>query len=499
MNITGFDKVAKYLAVPLVLVGFVLMLFFGINSELIKSGLLTQVSAGESSEIIKLMLHYGFQLGLCVAVLGFGLAAWSKHIDSRVQPLDAGKLAKELVGSLQGQLQSKDEQIKVLTEAIAALSKTEAPTKDINAALRALEQGDSKEAKAIFAEVLRSKEAEGRKANKEAAAAARHLGALASINTPQEALVAYQKAVQLDPDNASGWNQMGILLWRTGELGQAEEACHKVLALDKTHHDKGEQIMALTILGIVYETRGELDKAEEMYRKSLMISKALGSNKLIALGYDGLGRVYRTCGELDKTEEIHRKALGLNEALGAKEGMVRNYGNLGELYEIRGEPDRAEDMHRKALELNKSLGSKQGIAGDYGHLGNVYETRGDLDTAEEMYRKALDLNEALNSKEGMIVDYGNLGNVYETQGDLDKAEEMYRKALGLNESLGSKEGIARDYATLGLVYAKRYDLDKAEAFWEKSLHLAQAMGHRNAEMVQRWLDDLAELRSTTTQ
>ncbi|MGB5687488.1 MAG: hypothetical protein WBM35_16890 [Candidatus Electrothrix sp.] len=78
MNIAGFEKIAKYLAVPLVLVGFVLMLFFGIHDKLIDSGLLTQVSAGDSSEIIKLMLHYGFQLGLCVTVLGFGLAAWSK-------------------------------------------------------------------------------------------------------------------------------------------------------------------------------------------------------------------------------------------------------------------------------------------------------------------------------------------------------------------------------------------------------------------------------------
>ena len=29
MNIAGFDKIAKYLATPLVLVGFVLMLHYG--------------------------------------------------------------------------------------------------------------------------------------------------------------------------------------------------------------------------------------------------------------------------------------------------------------------------------------------------------------------------------------------------------------------------------------------------------------------------------------
>lgn len=85
MNVAWFEKIAKYLAVPLVLVGFVLMLVFGIHDKLIASGLLTQVSAGDTSEIIKLMLRYGFQLGLCVTVFGFALAAWNKFMD-KVQP-----------------------------------------------------------------------------------------------------------------------------------------------------------------------------------------------------------------------------------------------------------------------------------------------------------------------------------------------------------------------------------------------------------------------------
>ena len=116
MNLAGFEKIAKYLAVPLVLVGFVLMLVFGIHSELIKSGLLPQVSQEDAGVIIRLMLHYGFQLGLSVTVLGFGLTAWNKFMD-KVQPVDAEKLAAKLVEPLQGQLSAKDEQIKALTEA----------------------------------------------------------------------------------------------------------------------------------------------------------------------------------------------------------------------------------------------------------------------------------------------------------------------------------------------------------------------------------------------
>lgn len=399
MNLAGFEKIAKYLAVPLVLVGFVLMLVFGIHSELIKSGLLPQVSQEDAGIIIRLMLHYGFRLGLCVTVLGVGLTAWIKYIDKMVQPVDAEKLAAKLLEPLQGQLQAKDEQIKALTEAINALSKADAPAKDINAALRALEQGDTREAQAIFAEVLCTKEAEGVAANKEAAAAARHLGALAYPNDTKVALAAYQKAVQLDPDNAIGWNRLGLLLWRTGELVQAETAFRKMLALAEAHQDKEKQAAVIGNLGILAYTRGDLDKAKEM----------------------------------------HRKALELHQALGHKEGMAADYGNLGIVAYTRGDLDKAEVMHWKALELHQVLGHKESMARDYGNLGIVYADRGDLDKAEEMYRKAFTLNDALGRKEGMAANYANLGSLYKIRGNLVQAEELWQKSLRLYQEMGAMQ------------------------------------------------------------
>ncbi|MGR0480186.1 MAG: tetratricopeptide repeat protein [Candidatus Electronema sp. V4] len=373
-----------------------------------------------------------------------------------MSPEEAAKLARELLGP---QLAVKDQQIKALTEAITALSKTGAPAASINDALQALQQGDTAKAQAIFAEVLRSKEAEGRKANTEAAEAARHLGALAFMNNPKEALAAYQKAVQLDPDNADGWNWLGILLGRTGELVQAEAACRKVLALGEAHQDKEWQAKAIGNLGGVYYRRGELDKAEEMYRK----------------------------------------ALELDEALGRKEGMAAAYGNLGSVYLTRGELDKAEEMYRKSLALHEALGRKEGMASNYSNLGVVYNTWGDLDKAEEVCRKSLEINEALGRKEGMALDYGNLGGVYYRRGELDKAEEMYRKALELDEALSSKEGIAADYTNLGNVHQVRGELDKAEELWKQSLSLYQkmgAMGHPDAKMVQQRLDKLAKERAS---
>ena len=143
---------------------------------------------------------------------------------------EAGKLAEKLLAPLQGQLSAQDQQIKALTEAITALSKTVGPAARLHAALQALRQGDMSKAQAIFAEVVHSKEAEARQACKEAAAAARHLCALAFMNNPKEALAACQKAVLFDPDNADSRNMLTALILRGGVV-PPEEAALMMLAL----------------------------------------------------------------------------------------------------------------------------------------------------------------------------------------------------------------------------------------------------------------------------
>lgn len=69
----AFGKVAPYLQDPLVLIGFVLLLMFGLARMLIKSRLLTPVSGARSYRVIQTVLLYGLVLALAVIGLGFGL------------------------------------------------------------------------------------------------------------------------------------------------------------------------------------------------------------------------------------------------------------------------------------------------------------------------------------------------------------------------------------------------------------------------------------------
>ncbi|CAK8724864.1 Tfp pilus assembly protein PilF [Candidatus Electrothrix aarhusensis] len=406
MNITGFDKVAPYLTNPLVLVGFVLMLAYGIHWQLMKSGLLTQATKKDSALIIRIFLRYGFWLALVLVLAGFGLqfsgiglSAWNSYMDKeKVVAVNAGKVAEQLYAQLDTkdqQLSTKDEQIKALTEAVTALSKTGAPAKSINDALRALEQGDTKQAQAIFAEVLRSKVAEGQQANKEAAAAARHLGALAYMNDTKAAFAAYRTAVELDPDNTQGLNMLGLLLQCTGELDKAEEMHKKALEINNNSGCKEGTACANINLGIVYQRRGELGKAEQLYREALKDSKNAGDTEGVARAYGNLGLVYADRGNMDQAKEMHRKALAINEALGRKDGMAKQYAALGLVYQKRGDLDKAEQMYRKALVINEALGDKEGIAHDYWYMGFECQMRGEFAQAEAAWKKSLRLFQAM--------------------------------------------------------------------------------------------------------
>ena len=114
-----------------------------------------------------------------------------------------------------------------LTETVEALkaeaANPEAPS-GIDQALDLLGKGDTAAAEAVFDEVKVRRKGEGEGTLKEAAAAARHIGALAYLHDTDKALAAYCEAVALDPDDPDGWNQVGHLLDRTGDLDGATDA-----------------------------------------------------------------------------------------------------------------------------------------------------------------------------------------------------------------------------------------------------------------------------------
>ncbi len=331
-----------------------------------------------SEAVTALAAQKGPGIDAALQALAKGDTAKANVIFQRVTKAKAPNIREVLQEQLRRHSKDLDAvqtQSKALTEAVTALAAQKGP--GIDAALQALTMGDTAKAKVIFQRITRAQAPNIR----EAAAANRHLGALAFLDNTREAFAAYHRATELDPENVEGWYQLGHLYQRTGQLDDAIRVYGTVMAVAKAGNDQSGLAVGFGNLGNVYRTRGDLGRAEAMYRKALAINKALGRKTGMADNYGNLGIVYQTRGDLDRAVELYRKALAIDEALGRKQGMASNYGNLGIVYHTRGDLDRAEAMYRKALAIEEALGRKEGMAADYGSLGIVYKTRGELELA----------------------------------------------------------------------------------------------------------------------
>jgi hypothetical protein len=71
--LSGFRRVARYLTHPLVLIGFVLMLVFGFQWQLIESGIIPPMPTGEAAGVVHALLRYGFWIALALTAGDGGL------------------------------------------------------------------------------------------------------------------------------------------------------------------------------------------------------------------------------------------------------------------------------------------------------------------------------------------------------------------------------------------------------------------------------------------
>jgi Tfp pilus assembly protein PilF len=204
---------------------------------------------------------------------------------------DVKAIAESLVNAHERELagfrkreQAYQDHMKALTNTVTALAQQQRQPDalpGIEETLAQLQQGHTAAAETIFETVLARKAAEGRAANQQAAEAARHLGALAFLHDTEKALTAYRRAVALDPANANGWNQLGHLLYRVGQLDEAEDAYNQVRGLGSTRDDQTLLAMAYNNLGNVSQARGDRTQAKAMYHQALTLSQAIGATPLI--------------------------------------------------------------------------------------------------------------------------------------------------------------------------------------------------------------------------
>ncbi|MBI3480942.1 MAG: tetratricopeptide repeat protein [Nitrosomonadales bacterium] len=182
----------------------------------------------------------------------------------------------------------------------------------------------------------------------------------------KDALAAFQKVVQLQPDNQEAHFNQGVVLRGAGQLEQAAASYRRALALNPDYAE------AFANLGNTYKDLGRADDAIASYRRAAALKPDFAV-------YYNLGNALKEQGRLDDAVGSYRKAVELNPR------FADAHNNLGAALKDLGQFGAALDCYRRVLELRPDF------AEAHNNLGVALKDFGQLEAALDCYRKAVAL------------------------------------------------------------------------------------------------------------
>ena len=141
---------------------------------------------------------------------------------------------------------------------------------------------------------------------------------------PQEAADAFGRALKADPRYTKARINLGIALYRAGQLGRAEEVLKGVM------DEVRDKRKVMYVLGLVYRTQGRYPEAAELFEK------VVGLDPQDHYSYYNLGVLYDKMGRTEDAVRAFRKVVEL-----APRNTAAHY-NLGRLLLKLGRKEEAE-------------------------------------------------------------------------------------------------------------------------------------------------------------
>jgi tetratricopeptide (TPR) repeat protein len=214
------------------------------------------------------------------------------------------------------------------------------------------------------------------------------------------ALALFNKALELDPDNATVLNSRGLAYSNKGDeeraLADYDLALQKRPNFPSPYNNRG----------LIFLRRGELQRAYDEINIALSLNT--GANRYTNLL--NLGRVQTLRKQYESALTYFAEGKPLNPGGWQIPGYrCITYTEMGRLDEA-------------LADCNEVLAQHSKFAGPLARRGNVYRAKGDLDAALRDY------NEALKLSPNFVYAYVGRGQVYEQRKDMAAARADYRSA-----------------------------------------------------------------------
>lgn len=221
------------------------------------------------------------------------------------------------------------------------------------------------------------------------------------------------------------WAAKGNAAFKQGLVDEAITAYNKAIQLDAGYG------VPYSNLALAYSSRGQYAEAVLLYQKSIEL---LESPRDQALAWNGLGNAYRCTDDYVNAVTAYQRAAELDPETGgirdkadsfepqAPQRSAAGWNALGELLLKAGSLDKAMEAFQKAAELEPAFGRA------YSNLARTSVAEGKYSEALPLFEKSIALLETDKEKAEA---WNGLGNVYRKLNDYDKAISAYQKAVAL--------------------------------------------------------------------
>ena len=192
--------------------------------------------------------------------------------------------------------------------------------------------------------------------------------ALKQQGRTNESLIASQKSIQLNPQDAGAHYNLGVTLQEQGRLKEAEANYRQTIKL------KSDLPEVHFNLGVILEEQGKLEEAEVSYRQTIKLKPQL------AHAHQNLGNIMIKQRRLKEAEASYRQAIKF------KPDLAKAHNNLGIIMKQQGKLEEAEVSYRQAIKF------KPDLAEAYNNLGIIMKELRRLEEAFSAFIQAINLN-----------------------------------------------------------------------------------------------------------
>jgi len=260
-----------------------------------------------------------------------------------------------------------------------------------------------------------------------------------STSSYSEALSAFQRALDLVPDDSVDLSQLHLdaagTLERLCRYDEASEQLQQALQIADREGQHGIAAKSNLLASWIASLRGQRDDAESYATLAYDLAERSGDRSILARAAMKMAN-FEAERDYEKILSYYRRSCRIYREMNDAKGIaiaLLCMGNVAMDFENSRE---AEKYYAESLETYETLGDQWGIANCLGNLGNVSQSDEDYETSSNLHERSLAISRRIGDREGEVICNLNLGVDCRKMGNEEKSVEHYRVALRTAASVG---------------------------------------------------------------